>query len=122
MSYWNRGRDSVVRYLVRILCFLVMSSANHTFRCQTSASGTTGSFSSGTGVTTNGLSEWQVVSHEVCASSYIALIVVETVYQIGHNFGAIVSYVPYNVQSIHSLFMLSTTVLMVVTPPLCVVL
>ncbi|KAE9409409.1 hypothetical protein BT96DRAFT_848812 [Gymnopus androsaceus JB14] len=40
--------------------------------CQTSSSGTTGSISSGTGVTTNGLSEWQVVSHEI-----------------GHNFGAI---------------------------------
>lgn len=40
--------------------------------CQTSASGSTGSVSSGTGVSTNGMTEWQVVSHEI-----------------GHNFGAI---------------------------------
>ncbi|KIK70326.1 hypothetical protein GYMLUDRAFT_32330 [Collybiopsis luxurians FD-317 M1] len=40
--------------------------------CQTSASGNTGSISSGTGVSTNGLTEWQVVAHEI-----------------GHNFGAI---------------------------------
>ncbi|KAJ4485475.1 zinc metalloprotease [Lentinula aciculospora] len=40
--------------------------------CQTDASGSTGSISSGTGVSTNGLTEWQVVSHEI-----------------GHNFGAI---------------------------------
>ncbi|KAJ3751090.1 Metallo-peptidase family M12-domain-containing protein [Lentinula detonsa] len=40
--------------------------------CQTDASGSTGSVSSGTGVSTNGLTEWQVVSHEI-----------------GHNFGAI---------------------------------
>ncbi|KAJ3973196.1 zinc metalloprotease [Lentinula raphanica] len=40
--------------------------------CQTDSSGTTGSISSGTGVSTNGLTEWQVVSHEI-----------------GHNFGAI---------------------------------
>ncbi|KAJ4471382.1 Metallo-peptidase family M12-domain-containing protein [Lentinula edodes] len=40
--------------------------------CQTDASGTTGSISSGTGVSTNGLTEWQVVAHEI-----------------GHNFGAI---------------------------------
>ncbi|KLO06319.1 zincin [Schizopora paradoxa] len=40
--------------------------------CQQSASGSTGNIVSGTAVSTNGLTEWEVVSHEI-----------------GHNFGAI---------------------------------
>ena len=43
--------------------------------CQQSASGQTGSVVSGTAVTTNGRTEWEVVAHEV-----------------GHNFGAIVRF------------------------------
>lgn len=42
--------------------------------CQQTASGNTGSVVSGTAVSTNGLTEWEVVAHEI-----------------GHNFGAIVS-------------------------------
>lgn len=41
--------------------------------CQQTASGSTGNIVSGTAVSTNGLTEWEVVSHEI-----------------GHNFGAIV--------------------------------
>ena len=42
--------------------------------CQVNATNTGSSFVSGTGVSTAGLTEWQIISHEM-----------------GHNFGAIVS-------------------------------
>lgn len=51
---------------------------NLTLRCQQSASGTAPSVVSGTAVSTAGLTEWQVIAHEI-----------------GHNFGAIVRRLPF---------------------------
>ena len=49
-------------------------------RCQTTAIGTSPNIVSGTGVSTAGRTEWQVIAHEI-----------------GHNFGAIVRRAPLSV-------------------------
>ena len=50
----------------------------HRLRCQVAATGTSPNVVSGTGVSTAGRTEWQVIAHEI-----------------GHNFGAIVRYIPF---------------------------
>jgi len=47
-------------------------------RCQVTATGNSPNVVSGTGVSTAGRTEWQVIAHEI-----------------GHNFGAIVGYFSY---------------------------
>jgi len=63
-------------------CYVKILLKLNIFRCQQESGGSPGSVVSGTGVSTAGRTEWQVVAHEI-----------------GHNFGAIVSDLRHNFSS-----------------------
>jgi hypothetical protein len=76
MSGCPTGSEVGIAWLAT-LCVLkaaISSFAYPCYRCQQEATGSDPSIVSGTAVSTAGLTEWQVVAHEI-----------------GHNFGAIVS-------------------------------
>ena len=77
MSGCPTGSEVGIAWLATlyVLKAVILSFAYPCYRCQQTATGSNPSIVSGTAVSTAGLTEWQVVAHEI-----------------GHNFGAIVSY------------------------------